>query len=165
LCYNKEHYIDELIFWEVFMSSFCKNCGQSIEDNASFCPNCGTSVQETADNALNNPMDHQQENPYQQANQFQQGQYQNGGQFQPPMGQAGTAWGLGDDKKLVNKIAYGILAILLGGFGIHKFYAGKTMWGIIYILLCWTGIPAILALVEGIIGLTTHDDGSGNIYA
>ena len=131
------------------MSRICKNCGQTVDDNSAFCPNCGASVQDTVPSTNVNSND-----GYQQNNSYQQ-----------PMGGAGTAWGLGDDKKLVSKVAYGVLAILLGGFGIHKFYAGKTMWGIIYILLCWTGIPAILALVEGIIGLTTKDDGQGNIYA
>ncbi|WP_084277021.1 TM2 domain-containing protein [Anaerovibrio sp. RM50] len=138
------------------MSKFCKNCGQSVEDNTAFCPNCGASVQDDLSTEVNATNEYQQNNP------FQQGQY--GDQFQGG-GMAGTAWGLGDEKKLVNKIAYGLLAIFVGGFGIHKFYTGKTMWGIIYILLCWTGIPAILALVEGIIGFTTKDDGQGNIYA
>jgi TM2 domain-containing membrane protein YozV len=141
------------------MSRFCKNCGQTVDDNIAFCPNCGASVQDAVPSTeVNAANDSQQSNPYQQNAQFAQGGYQ-------PMGEAGTAWGLGDNKKLVNKVAYGILAILLGGIGIHKFYAGKTLWGIVYILLCWTGIPSILALVEGIIGLTTKDDGQGNIYA
>lgn len=141
------------------MSKICKKCGQTVEDNSAFCPNCGAGVQDTVPSTNVKSSDgYQQNNPYQQNAQFAQGGYQ-------PMGNAGTAWGLGDNKKLVNKVAYGILAILLGGIGIHKFYSGKTLWGIIYILLCWTGIPSILALVEGIIGLTTKDDGQGNIYA
>ena len=65
--------------------------------------------------------------------------------------------------KTVNKIAYGLIAILIGGLGIHRFYAGKIFSGIIYILFCWTGIPSILGLVEGIIALTREDDGRGNI--
>jgi len=57
-----------------------------------------------------------------------------------------------------SKIAAGVLAILLGGIGIHKFYLGKIGMGILYILFCWTGIPSIIALVEGIIYLTTSDE-------
>jgi TM2 domain-containing membrane protein YozV len=56
-----------------------------------------------------------------------------------------------------SKIAAGVLAILLGGIGIHKFYLGKVGIGIVYILFCWTFIPAIVALVEGIIYLTQDD--------
>jgi TM2 domain len=51
----------------------------------------------------------------------------------------------------------GIFALLLGGIGVHKFYLGKPLQGIIYILFCWTFIPALIALVEGIIYLTKSD--------
>ena len=27
--------------WGVYMSKFCMNCGQELDDNASFCFNCG----------------------------------------------------------------------------------------------------------------------------
>lgn len=57
-----------------------------------------------------------------------------------------------------NKVVAGILAILLGDLGIHKFYLGKIGWGIIYLLFCWTGIPAIIGLIEGIIYLCTDDE-------
>lgn len=56
-----------------------------------------------------------------------------------------------------SKIVAGILGILLGGWGIHKFYMGNILPGIIYIALCWTGIPPILGLVEGIIYLIDDD--------
>lgn len=57
-----------------------------------------------------------------------------------------------------NKLAAGILAILLGGIGVHKFYLGKIGIGVIYLLFCWTGIPAIIGLVEGIIILCQSDE-------
>jgi len=63
------------------------------------------------------------------------------------------------DWKYVNKIAYGIIAILIGGFGIHRFYAGRIGSGILYLLFCWTGIPSILGLIEGIIALCANTDG------
>lgn len=56
-----------------------------------------------------------------------------------------------------NKLVAGLLGILLGGLGIHKFYLGFTGWGIVYILFCWTGIPSLVGLVEGIIYLTMSD--------
>ena len=49
-----------------------------------------------------------------------------------------------------DKVTAGILGILLGGFGAHKFYLGKKIKGIIYLLTCWTGIPVIIGLIEGI---------------
>lgn len=65
--------------------------------------------------------------------------------------------------KVVNKLVYCLLAFFLGGIGIHKFYAGRTGAGIAYLLFCWTGIPAILALIEFIVGLTKKADANGNI--
>jgi len=43
-----------------------------------------------------------------------------------------------------------LLALLLGGIGIHKFYLGQSFQGIIYLLLCWTFIPAVISFIEGI---------------
>lgn len=57
-----------------------------------------------------------------------------------------------------DKLVTGILAILLGTFGIHKFYLGQIGWGIVYLCLSWTGITGLIGLVEGIIYLTTSDD-------
>lgn len=56
-----------------------------------------------------------------------------------------------------NKVLAGVLAIFAGGFGVHHFYLGKTVRGIIYLLFCWAYVPAILGLIEGIILLCTSD--------
>ena len=64
----------------------------------------------------------------------------------------------------VNKVAYGVLAILLGNIGIHHFYARKILWGILSVLFCWTGIPGIIGVVQGILALIRSDeDERGNI--
>lgn len=62
---------------------------------------------------------------------------------------------LGDGR---NKIVAGILAILLGGFGAHKFYLGKIGLGILYLLFFWTAIPAIVGIIEGVLYLVMSDD-------
>ncbi|WP_266182383.1 TM2 domain-containing protein [Dyella humicola] len=54
-------------------------------------------------------------------------------------------------------VAAGILALLLGGIGIHKFYLGRPGQGILYVLFCWTLIPSFVAFIEGIIYLCTSD--------
>ncbi len=56
-----------------------------------------------------------------------------------------------------NRVAAAILAIFLGDLGIHKFYMGKSGQGILYLVFCWTGIPAIVGIIEGIIYLCDSD--------
>lgn len=56
-----------------------------------------------------------------------------------------------------DRITAAVLAILLGDLGIQHFYVGQTTRGIIDIIFFWTGIPAIVGLVEGIIWLLEDD--------
>lgn len=57
-----------------------------------------------------------------------------------------------------NRVAAALLALFLGGFGVHKFYLGQIGLGILYLLFSWTFIPAIIALVEFVILLTMSDE-------
>jgi TM2 domain-containing membrane protein YozV len=41
-----------------------------------------------------------------------------------------------------------VLALLLGNIGIHKFYLGEIVWGIVYIVFAWTFIPGVIAFFE-----------------
>ena len=41
-----------------------------------------------------------------------------------------------------------LLALFLGGFGIHHFYLRRTGWGIFYACFCWTPFPWILGFIE-----------------
>ena len=52
----------------------------------------------------------------------------------------------------------GIFALLLGGIGVHRFYVGDNGLGILYLLFCWTLIPSIAALIDGLIWLTQTDE-------
>lgn len=56
-----------------------------------------------------------------------------------------------------SRILAAVLAICLGGLGIHKFYLGQAGWGLIYFIFSWTFIPAILGFFEGIIYLSMSD--------
>ena len=63
----------------------------------------------------------------------------------------------GADKKVVA----GILAILLGGLGIHKFYLGYTKTAVIHLvvsLITCGAAGSIIGLIEGIIYLTKSDE-------
>jgi len=58
------------------------------------------------------------------------------------------------------KVVAGILGILLGGFGIHKFILGYTQEGIIQIVITIVtcGAGSLIGLIEGIIYLTKTDE-------
>lgn len=57
-----------------------------------------------------------------------------------------------------SRIAAALLAILLGGIGAHKFYLGRGGQGILYLIFCWTFIPGLIALVEGIVYACSNDE-------
>jgi len=59
------------------------------------------------------------------------------------------------DKEYVvfDKLPYGICGILLGSLGVNSFIAGNFGMGILKILFCWTGIPGIVGLIQGILAL------------
>ncbi len=63
---------------------------------------------------------------------------------------APSASPLGQTTSGKNKVVAGLLALFLGGIGVHKFYLGKGIQGILYLVFCWTFIPAIFGFVEGL---------------
>ncbi|HLJ12804.1 MAG TPA: TM2 domain-containing protein [Planctomycetaceae bacterium] len=68
------------------------------------------------------------------------------------------------------RVLAGVLAILLGSLGVHKFVLGMTTPGIIMLLVgvlpCFLGTPitGTIGLIEGIIYLTKTDEEFHRIY-
>ena len=107
--------------------NFCSHCGNAVSPMAAACPQCGHPV---ADQSAAQPA-----------------------AAQPTVGQP-----LANPYTPVkSRVTAGVLGILLGGLGIHKFYLGKVGLGVVYLLFFWTYVPAIIGLVEGIIYLTQSD--------
>lgn len=119
------------------MSNYCPQCGAPIPENATKCEYCGAAV------AISAPVAPSQVASQPQIVYVQQPQTANSGRENWP---------------IKSKLAAGLLAIFLGGLGIHKFYLGQTGKGILYLLLCWLYIPSILGLIEGIIILCSNDE-------
>ena len=127
----------------------CPQCGAPIDPGASECKFCGEklAVQQVAQQMAN-----QQAAPQQQV-VYAQPQPQVVINQQPVYTTAiNPAW------PVKNKMVAGLLGIFLGGLGIHKFYMGKIGMGTLYLVFCWTYIPAIVGFVEGIIYLCSNDE-------
>lgn len=56
-----------------------------------------------------------------------------------------------------NRTTAAIFAFFFGWFGVHKFYLGQSGAGVVYLLFCWTFIPAIIAFIEAIVLLSMSD--------
>ncbi len=123
----------------------CPQCGAPIDPNASECKFCGEKlVQQLPPN-----------NPQPQTVYVQQPQPTVVIQQQP---QTVYVSGIDPSWPIKSKLAAGLLAIFLGGIGVHKFYMGKIGMGILYLCFCWTYIPAIVGFIEGIIYLCSNDE-------
>jgi len=116
------------------MSVLCPQCGAPVAEGATKCEYCGASVAQPTQQAQ--PQYQPQQNTYQQAN----------------VASERANW------PVKSKIVAAILAFLLGGIGVHKFYLGQTGKGILYLILCWTYIPGIIAFIEGIMMLCSSDE-------
>lgn len=139
----------------------CSTCGAVNQDDASFCSNCGAPAVTSQMAVVNNSGGSVQQKMCVSCHRSMNATFSvcpfcgvtqptamSAMNYSAPI-QTGTH----------NKTTAGLLAIFLGGVGVHKFYLGQTGQGILYLLFCWTGIPAILGLVEGIIYLTlTNQD-------
>jgi TM2 domain-containing membrane protein YozV len=119
------------------MSRYCTKCGAVNEDTAQYCVNCQAQLTPVSGGYQ----------PMQSVNQGASG--------------AMTDWkALGADKKILA----GILGIVVGAFGVHKFVLGYTTEGIIMLLITvltcgiFGVVSSIIGIVEGVIYLTKSDE-------
>lgn len=87
----------------------------------------------------------------------------------PPLATQETYTKEQTDKKLIA----GILAIVVGAFGVHKFFLGYQKEGIIMLIIGLVGIPlcgfptiavAVVGIIEGILYLTKTDSDFVSTY-
>jgi TM2 domain-containing membrane protein YozV len=57
-----------------------------------------------------------------------------------------------------SKTSAALLAFFLGGIGVHKFYLGRGGMGVLYLLFCWTFIPAFVAFIEALVLFGMSED-------
>lgn len=120
----------------------CPQCGAPIDPGASECRFCGEKiVRQQAAQQMQQPM-------------YQQPQQIIIQQAAPQMVYTAInpAW------PVKSKVAAGVLAIFLGALGIHHFYLGKIGTGLLCIMFCWSGIPTLLGIIDGITILCSNDE-------
>ena len=65
---------------------------------------------------------------------------------------------------ILNKKRYIRLELSCGWFcGAHRFFAGQKGLGSLYFILCWSGIPFAMTLIDLIIAIPRQTDENGNI--
>jgi len=128
------------------MPLFCQQCGTQMRDDARFCTRCSAPLARPA-SAPAEP----EPPPYQPGMQAQAA-------YQPPSYQPSyldqPAPFVGGEQK--SKLAAGLLGILLGWLGIHRFYLGYNSIGIAQLVLgvlgfLTCGITSLISFVWGVI--------------
>lgn len=72
-------------------------------------------------------------------------------------------WKENRPRHLVRKKTYLLLTVFLGWMGGHRFYEKRWKLGLFYLLLCWTGFPLTLTVVDFMIAAVMPSDGDGRI--
>ncbi|MEF8787131.1 MAG: TM2 domain-containing protein [Haloarculaceae archaeon] len=130
----------------------CINCGKEIDDGAEICTHCG----------VNQTIELETEHGERSVNEkycTSCGELINKqAEICPECGVRQPSTGTAAGSSNSEQVAAGILAILLGGLGAHKFYQGNVKLGVLYLCFFWTAIPAILGLIEGILILVADED-------
>jgi TM2 domain-containing membrane protein YozV len=121
--------------------AYCSKCGNQIVENAQFCSACGANVNTQAPpppavHAMPSHVWTGSSDVYQiellnemtpTQRQFFQGEF---------------------NAVRKSETTGVVLALFLGGFGVHHFYLGEIGLGVVYLIFCWTFIPAVVALIE-----------------
>ncbi|HEY5073960.1 MAG TPA: TM2 domain-containing protein [Pyrinomonadaceae bacterium] len=136
------------------MPVFCTKCGFQNDEYTQTCLQCQAVLPAIAGQQYQAQADYQQ--PYQPGYQ----------PIQPPVPMYGQQLPVQDWKQAGadKKVVAGILAIVLGGLGIHKFILGYQKEGLIMLLIsvlsCFTlaGVMHVIGIVEGIMYLTKSDE-------
>ena len=151
----------------------CPQCGKSIttqqEVSHIHCPYCGNEYDTNGNGTQQPPRFNGANNQQQQQYGYQQPPY--GGQqygYQQPYMQTNDIFANGPSGK--SRGIAGLLAILVGAFGVHYFYLGKTTPGMVFLLacvlscFCLAAVTSIIAIIQGVLMLTMTQEDFENKY-
>ena len=124
---------------------FCKNCGESLNENQAICLKCGVAVGRGSSYCSNCGKDVNPETPYCMGCGFALNPDEGSGKASDGGKEQGAAGNLGGH----DKTTMALVCFFLGAIGIHNFMMGEKKRGIgkiIMYFLC--GISGILALID-----------------
>lgn len=157
--------------------NFCFKCGFKAGDGNGYCDKCGVKVNSaTCDNCGNIIENYNKDNEFNN-NQNYSSNYNNQGNYNTNYNNQGynnnTNYNNNPNhnpnngvRRPKSRIAAGILGILVGGLGIHRFYLGYIGIGIIQIVvtILTCGAGSLWGFIEGILilcGTTITADADG----
>lgn len=114
-------------------TKYCKHCGQIIDADCVVCPKCGKQVEELQYAKHDNIIINNNNNA---------------------SSSAAAASFISSNTDMISPKSWLttlLLCLFLGGIGIHRFYVGKIGTGILMILLLFTGISSVWALIDFIL--------------
>jgi len=138
---------------------YCKNCGNTIASQQGYCLGCGSDALVTKEefDSLSKTTS--------SASLIKLSKEEEISILKKEVEIAKLKKELNDiqnDNTTCSRTTYRLLAFFLGGLGIHEFYRGSTVSGILFLSCCWTGIPSLAAIVQI---FTETKDGKGRLMS
>lgn len=128
----------------------CPYCSELVAQSAKKCKHCG----EILDVALRAAEEAKRHGSSNQPMVFMNAGGGGGGSSAAASAVGG---GFGPVVGTKSRIVAALLAFLLGGIGVHKFYLGQTAMGVVYLLFSWTFIPMFISWIEGLVYLLSSE--------
>ena len=122
---------------------YCFECGDLIDRDAPACPRCGASQPDIGVQAAPVADAEDDLTPYEVAMGPR-----------PARPRAANR----------SKVVAALFALFTGIFGLHKFYLGRPAAGALYLVFCWTFIPAVIGFFEGLELLAMSEDRFAALY-
>lgn len=141
--------------------NFCFNCGVKAGDGQGYCDRCGVKVSSNTCSNCGNIIENYNENLNNDAYNKNYSINDNKDYYNNQNYNSNYV-----SKRPRSKVAAGILGILVGGLGIHRFYLGYVGIGILQIVvtILTCGAGSIWGFIEGILilcGTTITTDADG----
>jgi TM2 domain-containing membrane protein YozV/RNA polymerase subunit RPABC4/transcription elongation factor Spt4 len=133
---------------------YCPACGKVIHFSAGFCPSCGAKQEAFQSSMPQGNIQVPKSADQKYCNSCATPMHLTARQCP----RCGAIQSSGSTNSSKSKVSAALLAFFLGGIGAHRFYLGSVGMGILYLVFFWTGIPAIVALIEGIYYLSMSDE-------